>query len=110
MKTLTFIVDKQIIEPDPSCEEFEGLVPGTEGYLLAAFNFSRDWNGYSKVAAFYSMLGREYDPQVLIDGKYCLIPLEALRRRAFKVQIIGKKGETKLATNKLTVRQNGGKK
>ena len=110
MKTLTFIVENQIIKPDPTCDVFEGLVPGTEGYLLAKFTFSREWNGYSKVIAFYSMLGREYDPEVLIDDRTCLIPLEALKKRAFKIQVLGKKGESKLTTNKLTVRQNGGKK
>lgn len=107
MRTLKFIVDGQVIRQDPNCD-FTGLVPGTEGYLQAEFTFSSEWNGYVKVAAFYSMLGKEYTPQVLKDGKTCIIPSEALERRAFKIRIIGKKDGSKFATNKITVFQKGG--
>ena len=112
MRTLRFIVDNQIIMQDPNCD-FSGLVPGTEGYLLAEFSFSSEWAGCVKVAGFYSPLGTEYEPQVLRDGKTCLIPAEALTRRTFKVRVIGKRSskpqDLMLSTNKLTVRQNGGK-
>lgn len=107
MRTLKFIVDDQIIKQDPSCD-FSGLVPGTERYLQAEFSFSSEWNGFTKVAAFYSVLGKEYPPQVLIDGKSCIIPAEALERRVFKIRVIGKKGESKIQTNKVEVRQKGG--
>ncbi len=107
MRTLKFIVDGQVIRQDPNCD-FTGLVPGTEGYLQAEFTFSSEWNGYVKVAAFYSMLGKEYTPQVLKDGKTCIIPSEALERRAFKIRIIGKKDGSKFATSKITVFQKGG--
>jgi len=109
MRTLKFIVDDQIIKQDPNCD-FENLVPGTEGYLQAEFSFSSEWNGFVKVAGFYSMMGREYEPQVLADGKTCLIPSEALERRVFKIRIIGKKGNKMLTTNKLSINQNGGTK
>lgn len=108
MRTLKFIVNEQIIARDPNCD-FEGLVPGTEGYLQAEFSFSPEWSGCAKVAAFYSMMGQEYPPQVLADGRTCLIPAEALKRRIFKVQVIGKSASKKMTTNKLTVNQNGGR-
>ena len=108
MRTLKFIVDDQIIRPDPKCD-FDNLVPGTDGYLQAEFSFSSEWNGYIKVAGFYSNMGREYEPQVLIDGKSCFIPTEALERRAFKIRILGKKKGKTLTTNKLLVEQNGGR-
>jgi hypothetical protein len=108
MRTLRFIVNDQIIEKDPSCD-FEGLVPGSQKYLKAKFSFSPEWNGYAKVVAFYSALGTEYPPQILEDGYSCVIPAEALKRRVFKVQVVGKKDKTVVKTNKIAVEQNGGK-
>lgn len=108
MRTLKFIVDGQIIKQDPNCD-FSGLVPGTEGYLQAEFSFTPEWNDCAKVAAFYSMMGMEYDPQVLHNGKVCMIPSEALKLRNFKIQVIGKGQNKLLKTDKVTVCQNGGK-
>lgn len=108
MRTLSFIVDEQIIKQDPSCD-FTGLIPGSEGYIQAKFSFSSEWRKCVKVAAFYSVLGTEYPPQLLQDGKSCMIPAEALKHKNFKIQIIGKDGNVKLTTNKLTISQNGGK-
>lgn len=109
MRILKFVVHDQIIEKDPECD-FENLVPGTEGYLRADFSFSPEWDGCVKAAAFYSMMGTEYPPQFLIKGTYCIIPAEALKRREFKIQVIGKGTDGKrLTTNKLVVSQDGGK-
>lgn len=107
MRTLKFIVNDQIISQDPNCD-FNDLVPGTEGYLKAEFSFSSEWNGTVRVAGFYSQMGTEYPPQVLEDGKTCIIPAEALKRRVFKVKVIGKRNGLKLETNRLVVYQNGG--
>lgn len=107
MRTLRFIVDGQIIRQDPTCN-FEGLVPGTEEHLKAEFIFSPDWEGYVKVATFWSMLGREYPPRELKDGRSCIIPAEALKRRTFEIKVIGKKNGTKILTNKVAVSQRGG--
>lgn len=105
MRTLKFIVDGQILSQDPKCD-FNGLVPGTEGYLQAEFSFSPDWKGCTKVAAFWAM-GKECEPQILKDGKTCVIPAEALVGRTFKVQIMGKKDSLKMTTNKTLVYQKG---
>jgi hypothetical protein len=107
MRVLKFIVDQQTIRPDPSCN-FDGLIPGTEGYLKVEFSFSPEWDKCVKIASFWSMLGREYMPEVLKDGYSCMIPAEALRRKKFKMQVMGKKGDVKLITNKITITQNGG--
>lgn len=108
MRTLKFIVDGQVITPVPECD-FGGLVPGTDGYLKAEFSFSPEWQGCNKVAAFYSALGKEYSPLVLKDGRTCVIPTEALKKRVFKIKIFGSNGKTTIQTNKVTIRQNGGK-
>lgn len=108
MKTLKFIVSGQNIELDVGSTTSD-LVPGTEGYVKAEFIFSPDWSGYKKVAAFYSMLGHEYPPQVLMSDRYCIIPSEALSKRQFKIRMLGKRGEISIITNKLIVSQNGGR-
>ena len=109
MRTLKFIVDKQIIKQDPNCD-FDDLIPGSEGYLQAEFSFSPEWKGTVKAVGFFSVMGKEYEPQILKDGKTCMIPAEALAKRSFKVQVMGKREGFKLKTNKVTVSQNGGKK
>ena len=113
MKTLRFIVDNQTIRKDPNCD-FSGLVPGSSGYLSAEFIFSKEWDGCLRVAGFFSPLGVEYPPRELAYGKSCVIPFEALRKRSFKVQVIGIKYENgkeiRLKTNKVVVNQDGGKK
>ena len=108
MRTLSFIVDKKIIKKDPNCN-FGGLIPGTEGYLQAKFIFSHDWDGCVKVAGFSSKMGKEYKPQILKDGCTCMIPAEALSKVEFKIQVVGKKEDLTLTTNKIAVKQNGGK-
>lgn len=113
MRTLRFIVDDGLIRQDPSCD-FSGLFPGRNPDVRAEFIFSSEWKKTVKVAAFWSMLDTEYEPQV-INGDSCMIPEEALSRASFKIQVLGKKGTsvfntTTLSTNKLTVRQGGGKR
>lgn len=108
MRTLRFVVDDQIIRQDPACD-FSGLVPGTNGYLIAEFQFSKEWDGCTKVAGFYSAMGKEYPPRILADGKTCVVPFEALEKRVFKIQVIGKRGDSKIKTNKVAVSQDGGK-
>lgn len=107
MRTLRFIVDDQIIRKDPNCD-FDNLVPGSEEYLEAEFSFSREWDNCLKVVAFYSSLGVEYPPQVLRDGRTCIIPAEALLKKVFKVQVIGRRDNYRIKTNKEDVVQNGG--
>lgn len=110
MRVLKFVVHDQIIEKDPDCD-FDNLVPGTEGYLRAEFSFSPEWDDCVKVAAFYSMMGTEYKPQLLKKGAYCVIPAEALKRQVFKVQVVGRGVRNKrLTTNRLAVSQDGGRK
>lgn len=108
MRTLKFIVDGQIIKRDPSCD-FDGLVPGSEGYLQAEFTLSDDWQGAAIVASFWSTMGKEYPPAIVKKDRTCLIPAEALKRRRFKIRLIGQtKNGQRIQTNKVVVYQNGG--
>lgn len=108
MRVLKFLVDDKTIRPDPACD-FSGLFPGKEDQVRAEFTFSPDWKNRVKVAAFWSILDKEYEPQVVNDDGSCQIPIEALRKVAFKVQVLGKYRGIKTETNCLTVYQSGGK-
>ena len=117
MRTLRFIVDGQILKPDPNCD-FENLVPGSEEYVKAEFVFTGydtriTWGTVGKAAEFYSRLGKEYEPKRLVPNQIgnweCTIPAEALKNRFFKIRVIGKRDKTLIKTNKLEVKQNGGK-
>ena len=114
MRTLRFIVDNVTIKQDPSCD-FTGLFPGKNEEVRAEFVLSSEWNNTIKVAAFWSMLDKEYEPCKLVDNS-CVIPEEALERAAFKIQLIGKRTRgvygtpITMHTNKLTIRQTGGKR
>lgn len=113
MRKLRFIVENNTIKQDPSCD-FSGLFPGKNPAIVAEFVFSEEWDNTVKVAAFWSMLDNEYEPQALKDNT-CSIPAEALARASFKIQVLGKRTKpaysaTSLCTDKLTIRQTGGKR
>ena len=106
MRTLRFIVRDQIIEKDPTCN-FGGLVPGSSGYVKAEFIFSPEWKGFAKMATFFSAMGNEYTPALLKDGKSCVIPSDALKKRVIKIQIRGRKDDITMKTNKIEIFQSG---
>lgn len=109
MRTLRFIVDGQTVKQDPTCD-FSGLFLNKGSSVCAEFIFSSEWNDKIKVAAFWSMLDREYDPQALDNKNACIIPVEAFSRASFKIQVLGIGGRERLTTNKLVVLQTGGKR
>lgn len=105
MRILRFIVDGNSIKQDPACD-FGELFPGKNPNVRAEFSFSSEWDKKVKVAAFWSMLDNEYEPQEIVDGG-CDIPTEALDKASFKIQVLGKKGAKRINTNKLIIRQGG---
>ena len=108
MRTLRFIVQNQIITKDPSCD-FSGLVPGSDGSIQVKFTLSPEWRDAAVVVSFWSNMGVEYSPRILNEDHTCIIPTEALKRRVFKIKLIGKTPDGKrLSTNKVAVSQNGG--
>lgn len=107
-RVLRFNVNGQLIEQDPSCD-FTGLTPGTNGYLTAEFNFSREWDGCTKVVGFRSG-NNEYEPKILRDGRFCTIDEEVLKRPMFYIYVVGKKGDFRIKTNEVLTKQTGGVK
>lgn len=108
MRTLRFIVDQNTITQDPSCS-FGGLFPAPNQKIRAEFLFSSDWAHVPTVAAFYSMSGKEYPPQIIDEENGCMIPPEALMLPAFKLQILGNDRGKIITTKTMTVYQKGGK-
>ena len=109
MRVLKFIVDETTIKPDPDCD-FTGLFPGQMERVVADFTFTPDWKSRVKVAAFWSIMGKEFPPQVINEEGLCEIPNEALAKVAFKVQVLGKHRDKKVETNQLTIYQSGNKR
>lgn len=103
MRILRFIVEKQMIKQDPSCD-FSGLVPGTEGYLQAVFTFDDTWKGCRKAAVF-TRYGKTYP--VPLKSNACLIPKTVLNSHYFQVSVVGVRDQYKITTSKTEVKQDG---
>ena len=107
MRTLKFTVVGSTLAQDPS-SNFDGLFPAPNQKIRAEFAFSDEWMGIPKVVGFYSMLGKEFPPQIIDEDDHCMIPPETLNLPAFKLQVLGIiRGKT-MTTNMLTVYQKGG--
>lgn len=107
-RILRFIVDGETLKQDPSCD-FGGLFSRKPQNIRAEFVFSPEWNNRVKVAAFWSVLNTEYPPQ-LIEDDSCAIPVEALARPVFKMQILGKYKNHNYKTNTANIYQRGASK
>lgn len=102
MRTLKFNVTGQHVKKNPKCD-FSYIVPGSVGYLKAAFKFSKDWDGCVKVASFW-LDDKEYAVR-LDEDNACVIPSEALTGEKFFVSVTGAKTGYKIKTDKTKVRQ-----
>lgn len=109
MRTLRFLVDGKTIRPDPTCD-FTNLFSDRRFDICAEFAFSSEWDDKIKVAAFWSMLDNEYEPQALDNKNSCIIPSEAFSRASFKIQVLGVRGSERFTTNKLIILQTGGRR
>lgn len=83
------------------------MFPGKED-LRAEFIFSKEWERALKVVGFYSIMGTEYPPQVIVNNA-CDIPTEASRCPVFQIKVFGTKGRNVIKTDYTVIRQ-GGKK
>ena len=101
MRLLYFNVNAQKIEKAPNCD-FSKLVAGTSGYLRAHFTFSPEWNDCIKVARFWRGK-KEY--AVILQNDECDIPAEALKGSTFRVSALGQRGDYRITTNEIPIRQ-----
>lgn len=102
MRTLEFSVNGQRLKKAPDFS-FNHIIMGSKNYLKAHFNFSSDWASLRKVAVF-AVEGKapEY---IALKGDGCEIPNGITASQSFTVQIIGVKGNQRVPTNEITVRQ-----
>ena len=108
MRTLKFVVDKRNLTIDPSCD-LDGMFPAPNQVMEAEFSFSSDWDDKVKVVGFNSVLGKEFEPQILDEYDCCRIPSEALELPVFRMRVLGRDRKTKVTTNTLSVYQKGTK-
>lgn len=101
MRVLSFDVDRQQISKNPDCD-FSGLVAGTQKYLQAHFSFSQEWQNCVLVASFWR---GNTEHAVLIKDNTCEIPPEVLAGRVFSISVTGQRGDCRITTNKVYVRQ-----
>lgn len=104
MRILRFIVDDQTIKMDKTCN-FDNIVLGTKGYLLAQFKFSQEWRSYYKAGKF-TVLGKTYYAPII--GNKCYIPSEALVWTNFEVAVIGRNKGSQITTNAVKIYQEKG--
>ena len=103
---LVFKVEGQrITRENPS----ELIVAGTYGYFKAKFLFSSDWDGYQKVAGFYTKHGKELPPKEISSENTCEIPKEALELHEFTIKLFGKDNGRFITTKPISIIQYGGK-
>lgn len=103
MRVLDFIVSGQRIVKDTACD-FTGIAPKSHGYLYARFRFAADWKGFKRVAVF-SCRGKDH-PTPIINGM-CEIPAGALIGDTVTVQVIGRREDVEIPTNKVAFQQGG---
>lgn len=103
MRTLEFSVTGQRLKKTPGFS-FNHIIMGSKNYLKAHFTFSSsDWYTLRKVAVFNSEGGSaEY---VALNRDTCQIPDSVTKNQTFTVQIIGVKGDQRIPTNEITIRQ-----
>jgi hypothetical protein len=101
MRLLRFNVSAQKVSKAPDCD-FTNIVAGTSGYLRAQFTFSPEWEDCVKIARFWRG-DKEY--AAMIVNNECDIEPEALVGPTFRVSVLGQRGDYRITTNKVLVRQ-----
>lgn len=101
MRILKFNINGQILKTDSKCD-FENIVAGSKNYLVAHFNFNREWDCYRKVAVF---INKKIEYPVLIENDKCLIDSDALTSRWFYVYVVGQFKNERINTNSVMIRQ-----
>ena len=91
--TITFNVNGQIISRN---EKDMTLLSDSIDLIRARFNFSPEWQGYTKTAIFKSSTKRPYS-KILVDDA-CMVPPEAIKKSKYmSVSVFGVSG-TQLIT------------
>lgn len=101
MRTIDFTVSEQRLR----CDEKPHIIAGSKGYLKARFSFSPDWKGYAKAVSFFGMDDEEHPVELRNDE--AAIPDEVTDGPIIRIQVFGMKGDAKVKTNVVALRQRG---
>ena len=101
MRVLKFQVDGQVVKRSPGCD-FNNITRGTKRYVKLQFSVSKDWDGCVVAATFWNDVSA-----VQVKNGACAIPDEVTDNRRIKVSLTGKRGDYKIVTNKIVIRQEG---
>lgn len=94
MRYLKFKVEGQKLEKNG---DFNDIVAGSKGYLVADFSFDNDWKGLAKVAVFEA-IGTTIPVSIDKYGQ-CNVPNEVTDKDYINVKVIGKKENVTIVTN-----------
>ena len=100
MKQLLFRVDEQELK---TVEQYAGIMRGSNNYLCLMFDFGREWGNYKKVVSVKDAEGNEYNDIITRSG--VLLPQKVTGTSRLYVTVYGRKGESTVQTNTITIEQ-----
>lgn len=100
MKQLLFRVDEQELK---TVEQYTGIVRGSHKYLCLMFDFGREWANYKKVVSVKDVDGNEYNDAITRNG--VLLPQKVTSTSRLYITVHGRKGESTIQTNTVTIEQ-----
>ena len=100
MKQLLFRVDEQELK---TVEQYTGIMRGSHNYLCLVFDFGREWENYKKVVSVKDVEENEYNDIITKSG--VLLPRKVTGTSRLYVTVYGKKGESTVQTNTVTIEQ-----
>ena len=100
MKCLTFRVDEQELK---TLEQYTGIMRGSHNYLCLMFDFGMEWESYKKVVSVKDVEGNEYNDIITRNG--VLLPKKVTGTSRLYITVHGRKGESTIQTNTVTIEQ-----
>ena len=93
----------------------DAVVSDSVKYLTVRFEYSREWDGFSKTAIFFGNDGSTYSVPMLegnsmyIGENTCYVPYEVIKTPSFEISVFGTSGERVITSDKamVGVRESG---
>lgn len=100
MRELLFRVNEQKLKP---VEQYTGIMRGSHRYLNLLFRFGREWKSCRRVIQVKDADGNEYNSVITNDG--VVLPGEITQTSRLYITVYGRKGESTIQTNTVTIEQ-----
>ena len=93
----------------------DAVVSDSVKYLTVRFEYSREWDGFSKTAIFFGNDGSTYSVPMLegnsmyLGENTCYVPYEVIKTPSFEISVFGTSGERVITSDKamVGVRESG---